>query len=89
MIDKKIKIIKKVTSFFSSDLGSVFAEHLSGKILIYGPFTLIESFGFHGAPLRSFKTDRLGLRALDLGVTCVLPWRGDERSKENDNGKQI
>ena len=57
-------MIKKITSFFSSDFESVFA-------FIQRPFNLGVSFGFHGPPLLTFLTDRLDLRGLDLGKMDV------------------
>ena len=40
-------------------------------IFIQRPFTLSVSFGFHGPPLLTFKTDRLDLRRLDPGKSDV------------------
>ena len=52
----------KISSFISSDFESVFAKHPTGKILsfVFYPKALFfsVSFGFHGPPLLTFKTDR-------------------------------
>ena len=40
--------------------------------LIQRLFTLSVSFGFHGPPLLTFKTDRLDLGGLDLGKSEVI-----------------
>ena len=46
---------------------------MTGKILTVDSYpeavliTLIASFGFHGPPLFTFKTDRLDVRGFDLG----------------------
>ena len=53
---------QKIISFFSSDFESLFAKHPTGKFLslcfIRKLFILSVSFGFHGPPLLTFKTDR-------------------------------
>ena len=55
---------QKVISFFSFDFESVFAKQPTGKILsfvFYPKAVYLEckfSFGFHGPPLLTFKTDR-------------------------------
>ena len=41
------------------------------SIFIQRPFTLSVSFGFHGPPLLTFKTDRLDFRGLDPGKSDV------------------
>ena len=68
---------KKITSFFSPDFESVFAKHLTGKIILSLDFNLngiylILSFGFHGLPLLMFKTDQLDLRGLDPGKSDII-----------------
>ena len=65
-------MIKKITSFFSSDFKSLFVCHLTGKILRFEfypkiVFFLSASLGFYRPPLLSFKTDRLDFRGLDRG----------------------
>ena len=67
---------KKITSFFSSEFESVFAKHLTGKILSFEVFiqralTLKVCFGFHDPPFLTCKTDRLDLRGLDPGKNDV------------------
>ena len=61
---------QKITSFFSFDFESVFAKHPTGKIwtlcFIRRLFILSVSFGFHGPPLLTRKTDRSDIRGLDL-----------------------
>ena len=47
--------------FFCSDFEKLFAEHLTGQM-----------FGFCGPPLLTFKTDRLDIRGLGLGVSDVI-----------------
>ena len=47
--------------FFFSDFESVLAEHLTGQM-----------FGFCGPPILTFKTDRLDISGLDLGVSDFI-----------------
>ena len=65
-------IQKSLLFFSSSDFESVIAQNLTRKSLSFdfypkAIFTLSVSFGFHGPPLLTFKTDRSDLRGLDLG----------------------
>ena len=62
-------MIKKITSFFSSDFESVFAYHLTGKTLsfvFYPKAVYFEcNFWISRSVIIHVQTDRLDLRGLD------------------------
>ena len=64
----------KITLFFSSNFGTL----LWVKVLSFDfyskavYFECTVSFGFHGLPLVTVKTDWLGLWGLDLGISDVI-----------------
>ena len=66
---------KSLHFFFSSDFESVFAEHLTGKILSFDFYPKAVyfdcKFGSHGPPLLTFKTDQTDLRGLDQGKSDI------------------
>ena len=69
-------MIKKIIFFFPQILKACLLKTCLEKfwtlIFIQRLFILNVKFGFHGAPLLTFKTDRLDLRGLDLGKSDVI-----------------
>ena len=70
----KVPVIKKTTSCFPSDFESVFAYHLTGKILsfdFYPKAVYFECKFWISRSTITFKADRLYLRRLDPGKSDV------------------